>query len=164
MKKNYLYKNKELTNKYNNMKRRIRLTESQLHSIIRESVKQLIREEIDNFSPINGDNEDGYYRSRYRVSLWNGKGYGLTPFDVFANNEGEALEIVVAHIDNEGDKYNLFADDEEQEFIDDEYNGNREEAEEDPTYLESFLYVDATMEGARQPHYIWAQNASIKRL
>ena len=146
------------------MKRRIRLTESQLHHIIRESVKQFIKEEIDNFSPINGDNEDGYYRSRYRVSLWNGIGYGLTPFDVFANNESEALDIVVTYLDNEGDKYNLFADDEEQEFIDHEYKGNREEAEEDPIYQESFLYVDATREGARQPHYIWEQNLSIERL
>lgn len=146
------------------MKQKIILTEGQLRNIVKATIKLIIKESYEDFQPINGNNEDDYYRNKYRVYLWNGKGYILTPFDVYANNEEEALEIVVAYIDKEGDKYNLFADEEEQSYVDEEYNGNREEAEYDPMYQESFFYVDGTMEGAEQPHYIRCENLKIERL
>ena len=40
----------------------------------------------------------------------------------------------------------------------------KEYGEESPEFLETFMYVDATTEGAAEPHYIWAENMSIEEL
>lgn len=144
-------------------KNRIRLTESQLNRIIRESLNKVLRESNDDFDPIN-DNSENYYNNRYRLFLWPGSGYGLFPFDVYANHEEEALEIVTAYIDQNDEYHYLLADDAEQRFVDEEFNGDREEAENDNSYQETFFYVDATMEGADEPHYLWRQELKIKRL
>lgn len=138
--------------------------ESQLNRIVRKSLNKVLRESYEeSFEPIN-DNSDNYYNNRYRISLWPGSGYGLVPFDVFANHEQEALDIVTAYIEQNERYHQLFADDAEQAYIDAEFNGDREAAAEDAEYNESFYYVDATMEGANEPHYLWAENLKIRQL
>lgn len=148
------------------MKNRIRLTESQLNKVIRESVRKVLstlKESQEQPQPIN-DNSENYYNNKYRIFLWPGSGYMTVPFDVFANHEEEALEIVVAYIEQNPSYHFLLADDAEQKYVDEEFNGDREEAGNDPVYEETFWYIDGTMEGAKQPHYLWGENIRIKRL
>lgn len=88
-----------------------------------------------------------YYDNRYHVFLWCGSGYSLQGFDVLANNIEEALEIVVAYCDNNNlHKYLIEVEEiyklqeELQEELDDQY-----------------IYIDATMEGASKPYYIYSE-------
>lgn len=84
--------------------------------------------------------------SEYIVYMWPFAGYQTYPFKVEASHEQEAVEKAVARADEQGD-VQFFADD-------------VEDAEQHP---DLYLYVDATMEGASQPHYIDAQNLRIEK-
>ena len=79
----------------------------------------------------------------YIVKLWWGSGYMTDNYNAWAFNEEEALNYVVAYIEKH---------DPELLKATDEY------AQEDE---DSFIYVDATMEGADEPHYVWAENLAI---
>ena len=79
----------------------------------------------------------------YIVKLWWGSGYMTDNYNAWAFSEEEALNYVVAYIEKH---------DPELLKATDEY------AQEDE---DSFIYVDATMEGADEPHYVWAENLAI---
>ena len=85
---------------------------------------------------------------KYNVYLWSGAGYQMDVITVEADCEEEALELAV--VEAEKSKSYLFFDDVDNldEMID---NG-------------LLAYVDATMEGAEQPHYVDATNLRIEKV
>lgn len=81
------------------------------------------------------------------VNIWSGSGYALDSFCVGADSAEEALEKAVVLAERDGRGY-LFQDDIVDILTDDEVD-------------ELLLYVYATMEGARSPHYIFNENLQI---
>ena len=142
------------------MKRKVRLTESDLHRVIKESVNKILNEiqgwtlEESDITIVN-DESDG---KPYMVRIWSGSGYLLPAFKAYANHEQDALEHVVAYLDNEGENY-LFADEEySRAYAEAEQEGNEEELE----LLDNiFYYVDATMYGASRPHFVRTENLQV---
>lgn len=101
----------------------------------------------------------------YIVKLWWGSGYQLDCYNAYAFNEEEALNYVVAYIEKE-DPGILEMSDEAADMLRTELadeNGleNSLEAEDLPEFQETFMYVDATTEGAFDAHYIYAENLQI---
>lgn len=105
--------------------------------------------------------------TKYRVGLWWGSGYLLDLYTVYAFSDEEALNNVVAWIDKNDPKSlettDRYAEELRNELASD--NGiDVYEAEELPEFYESYMYVDATMEGASQPHYIYSENLMIREV
>lgn len=93
--------------------------------------------------------------SLYSVGLWCGCGYHISEYNVYANHEDEALERVLAFVE-EHDFVELFYTD---DYI--ESKLCLTEAEKD----EMFVYVDPTMTDRRAyPAYILAENLKIEKL
>lgn len=101
----------------------------------------------------------------YIVKLWWGSGYQLDCYNAYAFNEEEALNYVVAYIEKEDpgilEMSDEAADTLRTELADENGLENSLEAEDLPEFQETFMYVDATMEGASDTHYIWAENLQI---
>jgi hypothetical protein len=91
--------------------------------------------------------ESDFGEEQYKVYFWPFSGYDLHPIEVEAYNEEEALEKAVAKLEEEG-LVGFFADD----------------VEDVENHPDLYLYVDATMEGASEPHYIDAQNLRIEKV
>lgn len=108
-----------------------------VHESVNTSILSLVRKTL---------KEDRFGEDKFVVYLWPFAGYQMIPFEVEANHEEEALEKAVAKAEEEGN-YSVFADD-------------VEDAENHP---DLYMYVDATMEGASQPHYVDAQNLRIEK-
>ena len=132
--------------------------------MIRESVKRALNEasgwtlEKDDVTWVN-DGENG--GKPWMVRIWPGAGYYLDAFGAYANSEEEALDEVVAWLEREHDGGGFFVDDSvEREREEMEEQGMSEEEIEEKIDQWA-LYVDATMEGARQPHFIYLENLSI---
>ena len=146
------------------MGRKIKINEADLRGMIRESVKRALSEvrgwelEKDDVTWVNGEESGG---KPWMVRIWPGAGYYLPAWGAYAHDEEEALCYVVAYMEKEfgGGKY----------FVDDEVEMERYEMERggmDPEDIdmkidEWALYVDATMEGAEEPHYIFSENLSV---
>ena len=101
----------------------------------------------------------------YIVKLWWGSGYMLDCYNAWAFSEEEALNYVVAYIEKT-DPESLEAIDENandylQELVDEGEAASLEEAYENPYFQETYLWVDATTEGAEQGHYIYNENLQI---
>ena len=101
----------------------------------------------------------------YIVKLWWGSGYQLDCYNAYAFNEEEALNYVVAYIEKT-DPESLETIDENandylQELVDEGEAASLEEAYEHPYFEETYLWVDATREGAEQGHYIYHENLTI---
>lgn len=105
--------------------------------------------------------EEGASDKAWMVRLWPGQGYYLPAFAAFADSEQDALEKVVAYLDKEGND-DFFISDEsveryKKELADDGYDDDEIDA-----YLDEFaFYVDATMDGASCPHYVFAENLNV---
>ena len=101
----------------------------------------------------------------YIVKLWWGSGYQMDCYNAYAFNEEEALNYVVAYIEKEDPGILEMSDEAaatlRTELADENGLENSLEAEDLPEFQESFMYVDATMEGASDTHYIWAENLQI---
>lgn len=150
-----------------NKKQTIRLNESQLRRIVKESVKRTLNEyggwtQDPMDWPVVNTSDDG--NNLYKVGLWWGSGYVLDIYLAWAQGEYDALEKVVAYLSKkypealeEVDKY---AEETIQDIVN-EKGCDRYEAEEYPEFYERFEYVDATMDGADAPHYIWNENLTI---
>lgn len=93
----------------------------------------------------------------YEIGLWWGSGYTLDMYRAYAFSEEEALNYVVAYIEKTHPKW-LESSDECAHDMMKEYD------EESPEFQETFMYVDATSEGADEPHYIWSENLRIREL
>lgn len=83
---------------------------------------------------------------KYAIYLWPGSGYGLIPFEVVADGEEHAIDVLTSYLIKNNMKSHFVEVDE----IDDE------EAE-----LSGYMYVDATMEGADRPVYLLVENMKI---
>ena len=175
------YITKESTER-DNIKKTIKLTESDLHKVIVESVKRCLNEvsgwtlekgDIRWANEVDPEDEQEYYEryagngdnyagiKPYLVQLWQGSGYQLMSFGAWATSAEHALEVVVAYIEKEGWDF-LFCDEEvEQEM--EEMRAEGKDDEEIWQEIDNWAYhVDATMEGASQPHYVYTENLQIK--
>lgn len=85
----------------------------------------------------------------YIVKLWWGSGYMTDNYNAYAFAPDEALNYVVAYIEK-NDPETLAAVDE-----------NAMEDQDDPYFDETYEYVDATMEGASDTHYVYRENLTI---
>ena len=90
----------------------------------------------------------------YEIGLWWGSGYTLDMYRAYAFSAEEALNYVVAYIEKTHPEW-LKASDKCAHDMMKEYD------EESPEFQETFMYVDATREGAKKAHYIWAENLGI---
>ena len=115
--------------------------EKKLMALAAESVKGSLKGVFQSLLKEGRFNEEAFV-----VYFWPFAGYQTYPVKVEAYSEEEALEKAVAELEKEG-KVAFFADD-------------VEDAEEHP---DLYMYVDATTEGASQPHYIDAQNLRITK-
>ena len=141
------------------MERRYRITESGIKTLVMESVTRLLSEgwSDDNGPIATNSPEDG--DSEYRIDLWPGSGYSLDSFRVYGFDAQDAVNKLVAWLDNQ-DNWTYFDDDEV-------YGGIarvQEQGGDVDDYIDSLscLYVDATMEGASRPHYLRMDNAHIE--
>ena len=107
----------------------------------------------------------------YIVKLWWGSGYMTDNYNAWAFSEEEALNYVVAYLEKNDpellattdERANEFAEELEQEHASKTGMGYDDDfyPEDTPEFQETFLWVDATMEGAKKAHYIWAENLQI---
>ena len=165
----------KITKDMKESKQTIRLNESQLRQIIKESIKNILNEmhstdgmgwmglqfDEEDWTPVNTPQEGD---TCYKVKLWPGMGYTLDPFKVYAQKDDYegALEYLVAYLDKKGnDKY--FVDD----WVNDEIaelkqQGYSEEEIDEEVEKWGNFYVDATMQGASKPHWLRGENLAIQ--
>lgn len=141
------------------MRRIIRLTEQDLHRIIKKTLNEVQgwTLEKDDVTWVN-DEESG--DKPYMVRIWPGSGYYLPAFGAYAFNEEHALECVVAYLEKTGND-DFFVDDYIEELRKEMTEEGYDEEEIDTEIDSNYLYVDATMEGANEPHYIFSDNLAV---
>lgn len=151
------------------MKQTIRLTESELRNLITKTVKKVLKEnkinevsgwtlEKDDVTWVN-DAESGASDKAWMVRLWPGSGYILPAFGAYASSEEDALEKVVAYLDQEGDD-SFFCDDYIDQMREELAEDGYSEEEIDEQIHGMFRYVDATMDGG-ECHYVFWENLNI---
>lgn len=98
------------------------------------------------------------------VSIWSGSGYTTADIyvDVDDDNAEGALEEAVAAADKRGWTDILFDPAEVEQAMADDGHYNMETGEGDAIFEETYLYVDATMAGASQPYYVYAENLGVR--
>lgn len=107
---------------------------------------------------LNMEDKDYYEGKLYKVCLWNGSGYSLYEYGVYANNEEEALNLAVKYAERDEDPV-IFS----YEEVENEYTLLGDDYDTIEDYLdENYIYVDATMEGANEPWFILRENARIE--
>lgn len=125
----------------------------------KKSLKEFV-EKDDDIELINST-EDG--SKQYVISLWNGNGYGLGAWRVFADEVKSALDLVVAHLEGEG-KTEYFCDGDVETEEERMRNEGKDDEEIQNEIDEWAMYVDATMEGANKPHYVRVENLKIREI
>ena len=91
----------------------------------------------------------------FEVGIWQGSGYLVDLFIAYADSEEEALEYVVAYIE-QNNMQRLLADNLAEGLL--------SEGEDEELLDMYVMYVDATMVGADCPHYIRRENLRIRRV
>lgn len=92
----------------------------------------------------------------FKIFLWCGSGYMLDEFFAMAENEYQALDIVLTDIIEKGYTSYFLTETEYEELF-------KEELEENPEFeSEQYMYIDATMEGAEYPVYLLVENMRIE--
>lgn len=148
------------------MKKRIRLSESSLKRLIKKYLNEALSyEELqEKYDYVLFDEPLEHYAVVY---IYPGYGATFITFAVEAHDEETAFEKVVAYCQNNGiTKYLVSqreADRMVTEYLEDEGMNPTEYYEEhgsfDELYEESSLiYVDPTMEGGKEPCFIWNQS------
>ena len=153
----------------------MKITKSQLRKIIKESINKALNEitstpgmgwmglqfEEDDWTPANEPSKGDVC---YKIKLWSGTGYHLGGFKVYApkDNYELALEVLVAYLDQEGNN-RYFVD----EWIEEEKERLSKEGLSDDEIWEKIekcgdIYIDATMEGASQPHWLRGENLQMQ--
>lgn len=92
----------------------------------------------------------------YNVYLWCGSGYILNKFNVSASCEEDALEQITAQLVNNNKKEFFATQEEVDEWANEEGCDDFDAAEK-----YGYMYVDATMSGAKYPVYLRIENAKI---
>lgn len=97
------------------------------------------------------------------VNIWSGSGYTTSSIYVDADpmDAQGALEEAVAIADKRGWTGILLDVAETEQAMADDGHFNLETGEGDAIFEETYMYVDATMEGASQPYYIYAENLGV---
>lgn len=99
-----------------------------------------------------------------KVQIWSGSGYTLDEFyvnvDKGAENAEEALAYAVVQAEKVAPEV-LQDVSEVEELMAKEGHYNKETDEGDEIFQETYTYVDATMEGASEPYYIFTENLGI---
>ena len=114
--------------------------------------------EKDDVAWVNGE-DDG--TKAYMVRIWPGSGYYLPAFAAYSfNGEGEALEKVVAWLEQNGDD-SYFCDEYVAEMKEELEAEGKDEEEIDNEIDYTFTYVDATEFGAEEPHYVFSENLQV---
>lgn len=118
---------------------------------------------------VNPEDKDYYDGKLMQVSIWlGGGGYCYKTYQVYETDEEGALDKVIAYLEKRQPDELEVTDKHAMELrkeLAKEHNLEDEwEAEELPEFYENYMYVDATMEGANEPHYISSENLCIERL
>lgn len=99
-----------------------------------------------------------------KVLLWSGSGYTLDEFyvnvDKGAENAEEALAYAVVQAEKVAPEV-LQDVSEVRELMAKEGHYDKETGDGDEIFQELYTYVDATMEGASEPYYIFTENLGI---
>lgn len=135
----------------------IRITESQINSLVNETLKKVLKEANEDENEPDMNNEE---TPNYAVYLWPGAGYRLDKFEVNADSEEEALDKVTAELVN-SNQTKYFAEVEDVSDNPENFYADNQDMEDDP---EGYIYVDATEYGANRPVYVNIENAVIKKL
>ena len=104
------------------------------------------------------EKEDGV--KPWMVRIWPGSGYILPAFAAYANYEEDALEKVVAFLEKTNDN-RFFCEDYVEDFKQELAEEGKTEEEIDEEINNQFCYVDATMDGAQEPHYLFWENLNV---
>jgi hypothetical protein len=128
--------------------RRIRLTEGQLHRIIRNAVNESLCDKHD-IIKIGGSREKANFLIEYPVDDY----YRYDTFTALAEDAQSALERVVAYIEKKK-WFGLFWDD----YVDEMDEEERDQMEDGG----EITLVDATEYGAKKLHWIPMANMIIK--
>ena len=127
-------------------------------------MKRYLTESDENIPVINTED---YGDKLYLIGLWWGSGYVLNQYKAYAFDTEEALNYVVAYLEQLDpellERVDNYAESSLMEIAMEE-GISEEEAEETPEFQELYMYVDATTEGAQRTHYIFSQNLKIVQL
>lgn len=132
--------------------------------MVKESVRRALNEvsgwtlEKDDVTWVN-DAESGASDKAWMVRLWPGSGYYLPAFGAYASSEDDALEKVVAYLDQEGDD-SFFCDDYVEQMKEELAQEGKDEEEIREEIDEQFCYVDSTMDGG-ECHYVFWENLEV---
>lgn len=99
-----------------------------------------------------------------KVSIWSGSGYTTTDIyvDVDDDDAQGALEEAVATAEKRGWTNILLDVSETEQAMADDGHYDLETGEGDDIFEETYMYVDATMVGASQPYYVYAENLGVR--
>lgn len=148
----------------------MKISEKQLRSIVRESVYRILNEvegwelEPNDIQLVNSEDDGSHL---FHIRLWWGSGYQTDNYQAYGFSEENALCNVIVWIEHNCPQLLEHSDSDAEAFKQelmqdkgiDEY-----EVDGDPEFGETFMYMDATMEGANQPHYIYSQNLGIQKV
>ena len=129
--------------------RRLRLTEGQLHRIIRHAVKESLCDKHD-IIKIGGSREKANFLIEYPVD-----DYRSVAFTTLAGDAQSALEQVVAYIEKKK-WFGLFDDD----YVDEMDEEERDQMED----WGEITWIDATEYGAKKTHWVPTANIIIKEI
>ena len=129
--------------------RRVRLTEGQLHRIIRNAVNESLCDKHD-IIKIGGSREKANFLIEYPVN-----DYRSVAFTTLARDAQSALEQVVAYIEKKK-WFGLFDDD----YVDEMDEEERDQMED----WGEITWIDATEYGAKKTHWVPMANIIIKEI
>ncbi len=143
-------------------------TYKELSDILEGKTSEPIKEEVEEKNEIINPNDEVYAKELYEVNLWDGSGYSLYDFKVYADYEEQALERVVAYCEKESMSGLIMTTEEVKKFVEDDFSDLLKDYNDDwmdvaTEYLD-YIYVDATMEGASQPYFVRGENARVKTI
>ena len=110
--------------------------------------------EDDDWQFVNNES-DG--KDLYAVKLWWGSGYLLDCYAAYANDPEDALNYVVAYIEENSPKLLKITDSDASDMLKDIENGDASEDDFD----EIFLYIDSPE--AKTTHYLYTENMFIDK-
>lgn len=134
------------------------------------SLYESIKENIDKWDIINPEDKDYADGHLMRVCLWSGAGYDLAEFYVYIKGDDAqaALEKTVAYCEQNGYTgfildTNEIEDMAEKDYAEEVANYDGDLDEFITNYL-NYVYVDATMDGATKPYYVYGENLRIENV
>ena len=130
-----------------------------------ESVAKRMVNEVSGYDLEDLANDKSCGDTLYLVKLWWGT-FWIEHYAAYANSAEEALNYVVAYLEKTSprllERTDLGAEELIDDLIEDGTAKTRDEAYNTPEFQESYTYVDATMEGADEPHYVYSENLAVE--